>query len=601
MALGRAFIEVHADLRAFKKRLSSQVTALIKETQAAVDKAVREAMDDAGAKTKGKTKVSAPTIKPKVDTNDAERDTRGFFRSFAAQARKGVAEWASSFASVVSSGGFYNAITAGLVTAAVAASPLMASVIAAAITTGIGLAGIGAGIALAFRDTRIKSAAKQLGNEMLDELTRAAEVFVAPVQKSIGILRTAFAGLILRIERGFQAVAPYVDDLAYGIQGFIGAIGPGLEAAFRNAGPMIQIVADYLPVVGEALGSMLEQISASEGARAGLVAFFQVLADGITFATDVITTLTDAWAGLILLMDKIPSSIMPDSWEADIDEMINAMNSTAQPAESMRTKILSIGGAAGGAASKTRDLTTSLDEFFGAQLAHMDAQIAFEQSIDNVAAAFKGANDNININTERGRQNVQTVNEAIKAAIRNRDAVIQQTGSVTEGNAAYKTQIDRLREVLRQSGLTKTQIDKLIGAYDDIPPEVNTDVNAPGLSAALQQAARLNAELDRLQSRASRNPMGAGGNYAGVGGYAEGDVVRRQQLAWVAEGNRPEAIVPLTNPTRAAKVMAKAGLLGMGGGTVTVQLILDGKIIDERVVNINQGTARRLQQQPRVI
>ena len=49
-----------------------------------------------------------------------------------------------------------------------------------------------------------------------------------------------------------------------------------------------------------------------------------------------------------------------------------------------------------------------------------------------------------------------------------------------------------------------------------------------------------------------------------IGGYAEGGLVTKQQIAQVAEGNKPELIVPLTNPKRAKSLITKgAAMLNM--------------------------------------
>ena len=49
-----------------------------------------------------------------------------------------------------------------------------------------------------------------------------------------------------------------------------------------------------------------------------------------------------------------------------------------------------------------------------------------------------------------------------------------------------------------------------------------------------------------------------------IGGYAEGGLVTKQQIAQVAEGNKPELIVPLTNPKRAKSLITKgAEMLNM--------------------------------------
>lgn len=92
------------------------------------------------------------------------------------------------------------------------------------------------------------------------------------------------------------------------------------------------------------------------------------------------------------------------------------------------------------------------------------------------------------------------------------------------------------------------------------------------------------------------NPGGAGLNLAqnllnGGGssdyfknflGHADGGVFSSPHLANVAEGGKAEAIIPLTNPTRAAQVMQQAGLTSPGGGT-TLIANFNGPVADAMV------------------
>lgn len=608
MALGRAFIEVHADLKPFKKSMGTEVGRVIKETQKAVDKAVSESVDRAvGGKGGGKGRVIRPKIKPDFDTRDADRQSRGFFGRLVDYSKKSWKSVSDGFAYAIENGGEVRtaAIAIGVIVATIA-SPLVAAAIAGAITAGIGLAGIGAGIALAFQDERIKASAQQMWDGVLKRLTNASAVFLRPLERGLDLLFAGVDRFVSRLENSFSALAPYVDDLGSGLAGFLDALGPGLEAAFSNSGPFIQIVAEYLPVIGDAIGYMFQKFAESEGARAGLVAFFQMLADAIIYTTDIITFLTDAFGKfvrfiypLLLAAQALGVITIPDGLVADLGEMVNAMDLTKQATEGASRSVLNFSNTAGGAKTQTDLLTQSLNVFFQAALNSTDAAINYESSLDGVVSSLKENGKNLDINTAKGRANVSAVNNTIKAAIAARDAKIKETGSVADGNAVYSTYIDRLIGVLRKAGLTEGQINDLIGAYKELPPAVSTEVSAPGLAGALSQAQRLNAELAqigrerRAATQSRNNPNGNG-----TGGYAEGGVVRREQLAWVGEGNKPEAIIPLTNPKRAAEVMNEAGIGGMGG-TIVVQLVMDGKVIEEKVVQVNQAQARKIQQQPR--
>lgn len=605
MALGRAYIEVHADLKPFQKDLKTKIGPMLRDVQKEIDKSLKDALDKglggAGGKSgSGGGPTIRPKIKPEFDTKDSDREIRGFFARFQAYSKKAWGgfmdglTFAMKNSDSIETAGIILAVSIGAIV-----SPLLGAMIGAAITGGIATAGIAGAIALAFQDARIRTAGKSMWDGILGGLERSASVFVGPLLQAFETLSRGIGMEMLRYERIFARLAPYVDNLAEGIVGFIQAMGPGLEAAFENAGPVLATFADYLPVLGESFGIFLERVSESPGVIAGMVAIMQIAGDALVYVGNTIKFLSDMFVWFLQKVDSMPDWIVPNGLAADVDEMLAAMERSGEPMAKYGEGLNKIKGASGDAAEKTQDLTASLNIFFGAALASSNAAIAFEQAIDGVRESIKENGKQIDINTAKGRANVTAVNQSIEAAIRARDAKIKETGSVSAGNKVYSTYIERLRKTLTQAGLTKKQIEELIGQYDELPPAVSTNVSAPGLSAALAQAARLNAELDRINRRAKSNPMGRGGNYAGVGGYAEGGVVRRQELAWVGEGNKPEAIVPLTNPKRAAQVMNEAGLSGMGGGTITVQLVLDGRVIEEKVIEVNEEQARQVRNQPR--
>lgn len=605
MALGRAYIEVHADLKPFQKDLKTKIGPMLRDVQKEIDKSLKDAFDKGfGGSTGGKGGGVGPTIRPKikpeVDTKDSDKEIRGFFGRFQAYSKKAWGGFMDGLTFAMKNSDSIETaalILAGTIAAIV--SPLIGAAIGAAVTAGLGSAGLAAGIALAFQDARIRTAATNMWDGIISNLERRASVFVGPLLNAFETLSRGIGMEMFRYERIFARLAPYVEKLADGIVGFIQAMGPGLEAAFANSGPVLETFANYLPILGESFGIFLERVSESPGVIAGMVAIMQIAGDALVYVGNTIKFLSDMFVWFLQKVDAMPDWLVPNGLAADVDEMLEAMLLSEEPMAKYGEGLNKISDASGNADAKTQSLTASLNAFFGVMLASSNAAIAAEQALDGVRDALKENGRNLDINTAKGRANVAAVNQHIAASIAARDAKIKETGSVSDGNRVYSTYIERLRKTLTQAGLTKKQIEELIGQYDELPPAVTTDVNAPGLSAALAQAARLNAELDRINRRAKTNPMGRGGDYTGVGGYAEGGVVRRQELAWVGEGNKPEAIVPLTNPKRAAEVMNEAGLTGFGGGTITVQLVLDGRVIEEKVVEVNESQARQFRHQPR--
>ncbi|HET9866607.1 MAG TPA: hypothetical protein VFQ06_04895, partial [Nitrospira sp.] len=217
----------------------------------------------------------------------------------------------------------------------------------------------------------------------------------------------------------------------------------------------------------------------------------------------------------------------------------------------------------------------------------------FEAAVDGITESFDANKRSIDINTAAGRANITAVNEGVKAAIAMHEAQIATGGSVAAANQQYLQQIERLKATLRAAGLTEKQIEQLVGAYDQVPGAVSTQVTAPGLPGVLSRAQELERTLQSIHAQNVRVKIGASGS--GIGGYAEGGIVSRPEVAALAEEG-PEAVVPLTNPQRASEVLNEAGL---GGGTTIIQLVLDGKIVEERVVRHDQVSARRFAYRPR--
>jgi len=94
----------------------------------------------------------------------------------------------------------------------------------------------------------------------------------------------------------------------------------------------------------------------------------------------------------------------------------------------------------------------------------------------------------------------------------------------------------------------------------------------------------------------------------GLAGHAEGGIFSRQHLAWISEGNKTEAVVPVADSPRALAIMKAAGLdqmvlrqSGVGGAAaqpgVVFQTTFNGPVADElvaaRVTTRMQREARR--------
>jgi TP901 family phage tail tape measure protein len=156
----------------------------------------------------------------------------------------------------------------------------------------------------------------------------------------------------------------------------------------------------------------------------------------------------------------------------------------------------------------------------GALLSSNKAELAAAQAIDNVQKSFKENgkaidesgikydshgkrvkqnSDQVRANSEAALRNRIAVGDAAKAAIEAAQAKYEETGSVAKANARYNEYISQLRHTLLQAGLTKKQVDALIGSYGKMPDDVTTKVSITGNKDVAMKLAALSIQQAALK------------------------------------------------------------------------------------------------------
>lgn len=553
MALGRAYIEIHADMKPFRRDLDEGIKNTMKGAAGGIGKA----------------------------------------------ATQGITQGLKTFRFIP--GTFQGVLITGLAAVIIAAAPAIASALSAMFTTALGLAGIGAGVALAITQSpEIQAAGTRLGEILLNGLESAAVSFTKPVLQSIAIIERRFEHLQPVIEQAFSSLAPHLTTLTQGFVDFVSNLMPGVLDAFEAAGPAIDEFASQIAHTGEVLSNAFSTLSDDpETLIEGLRLAFFVLNVTIAGTVATLDALSEAWQFWVNSMDAATEKFR---FFSPLAQGIHALLGNIQEDTTTLTPVtdaygdalLKQGEGANYAAVQGNGLVETLREIYNVQLAASNAAIAYEQAIDGVSEAFKENGKTIDINTEKGRENVTQVNESVAAAIREHEAQIAAGVGIEQANKAYANRIARLRETLRQAGLTERQIDSLIGAYEQVPPALTTRVSAPGLPGVLTQAQALNRQLREMRRDVLINIRAS--QPGAIGGRAEGGVVTKPEISWIGEAG-PEAVIPLTDPARAQQVMAEAGLVS----PMTINIIVDGEVIERRVVKANQNQARQITSQPRSI
>lgn len=553
MALGRAYIEIHADTKPFRRDLDDSVKNTLKNSTQGIGKA----------------------------------------------ASQGITQGLKTFRFIP--GTFQGVLITGLAALITAAAPAIASALSAMFTTALGLAGIGSAVGLAIASSpELQTAGKALGETLFNGLTSAAQSFRTPILQSIAIIERRFEHLQPVIEQAFASLAPHLTTLTQGFVDFVSNLMPGVVSAFENAGPALDEFASQFANTGNVLSEAFKMLSDdSETLIEGIRLTFFLLNTTISGTIGLINLLSEAWQFWVNSMDEATSwmrvfSPLAQGIHALLGNIQEDTTSLTPVTDAYGDALMRQGEGANYAAVQGNALVETLREVWNVQLALSNASLAAEAAIDDVSESFKENGDTLDRTTEKGRENIRMVNDAVGSYIREHEAAIAAGAGVEETNKAYQARIRELERTLRAAGLTQSQIDSLIGSYRKVPDSLTTQVTAPGLPGVLTQM----QALARARREAARdvliNVRAAGdGN---IGGRAAGGVITKPEISWIGEAG-PEAVIPLTDPARAQQVMAEAGLTQ----PMTINIIVDGEVVERRVIRVNEGQARQITSNPRSI
>lgn len=383
-------------------------------------------------------------------------------------------------------GNLRGAIIPAVIGAAVALAPPLGGMIAGAVVGAAGIGGIAGGIAMASRDPQVQAAATEFGRDIVDEFFAGGDAFVQPILEGLDILRTGFRNL--ELDDAFKPLAESVPKLAEAFAGFATSMMPGLARAFEAAVPAVEVLADQLPRVGDALGDMFADISDGEDALTGLRTILAVVEGTIRATGATIEFLSERWhdflgvlqSGAGILEDFVgpvaeDMGVLNDALAimTGTSEKVSAqyalipgrMQNTADVAEHLSARFQDQAEAANLAFRRLSDLNKAYDDAVARQQDLMGASINFEEAIDDLTASFEDNGTSLDITKAKGRENMKVVQDAIREARNMRQATFEQTGSWTEANRVYNIAIGKLEGVARKAGISAAKLREMAGNY----------------------------------------------------------------------------------------------------------------------------------------
>jgi hypothetical protein len=582
-------------VRTKAKKLGDDVTLKIKaedKTEAAFKSAERRAKsldDDVNVEIKAddKTGPAFDSVKRKAKTlgDDIGKNT----------GKKIGEDWAQGLIN-----SFTN-VTPAMVKTGIAAAAIMApqigATIAGAVVGGAGFMGVAGGMLIAAQDSRVKVAARTLGEQVSNSLKGAATSFVPASVEAIEKVKLGWRTMLPTIQNIFTQSAKFVGPLTDSLIKMGSRVLEGVEVAVGRAGPVMEAFGYLFEEVGDAVGDLFEQVS--EDADIGAVA--------IQDFGDILGALIRDFGGLTHELSEVKEEWemwqeafrKSDAWLEDhiswLDVTADGYEKGSEAAKLYREGVI-------GAAGSSNDYTNYLKELNKVQEETIAGTEKHTEALQNLAHEMQNQTDplftlfdlQVKVAKAQAEYNKQ-VKEGGENSPKAQKALAEMGRAAFELNTALGEAADgfngrltpAMRTALRNAKLSDAQIDALERSL------IKSRDAAEKWEGSFEQVFRVR---EIITSSGETIYAGGGGRQApirdrGASGKIKGSASGGMSggRTWVGEHgpellDLPPGSQVHSNPD--SRRLATAGSTdGTGaGGPVTIYLTVDGQTIATAVL-----------------
>ncbi|SBT63922.1 hypothetical protein GA0070622_0890 [Micromonospora sediminicola] len=590
---GRDLDRLRADAARLDRQIdetSEGIRDLARQIAATADEAERAKLSEKLTLERGKQRGQVD-LRKLIDFNDDEGKEQGirYGARFAEGLAAGLARAGGPISSALSAvfgelpPQAQAAIGAGVVAAAAAAAPLVGGAVGGAIVGAAGAGGIVGGIAIAAKHPQVQASAKETGDLFAQTMQRAGVSFVPATLDALGQVRSGIEGMEGDLERAFSATSKYLTPLTDDFLRGAGRAVEGFATAAERAGPAVDALGEIGARVGDVLGDTFEGLSEHSAAGAdALLMLWSVFEFGIRSIAGTIEALTAAYGW----MEKFAAFISGDV--AKLGELVAAQEAAktsggglSDGLQELIGSFTSAGDEAAGAAADIESLDEMMRRMTAENINAEQANLRLEEAIDQVAKAAKdGADKGIDPNTEAGRKNRSALLGMAEAAQSSSEAILRQTGSHEQANAASARARAAFLRAADAMGVEKGEARRLADQLFAIPAKVETKVRAL-TDEATGQIIGFEKRIRQLDGRVItvRTRITSAGEYipgvgtqlrrwGGVVEHAQWGRLREAQIAapvsparyaWAEPATGGEAFIPrYGDPARSLDILQRA-------------------------------------------
>lgn len=457
-----------------------------------------------------------------------------------------------------------------------AAVPLLAA-IGGALTAGVGAGIAGAGIAGAVMGDpeRFKAEWASATDTVKTEFLDATAIFAGPTLeaiRSIGPLVQSW-----NLDETFADAAKFVAPLVRGVEGFATGIVRGVSAMVDKGEPAIEALSAGLTELGAAAGDAFESIAdGAEGggealrdvifATAGAIRFFGALTGAAEEAYSYIHD-HPVEAAMLSLGTSLPISLL-DSFSDETEQVAVSLDDLGHSGSSA---FYGLDQAERDALSTVERLNDEFDRTRDKLLGLSNSNIAVANDLRDVKTAFEENGKTIDINTQKGADNLKVINQTIGDLMRQRDAAIDAGGGTQEAydkaNAAFNEGLASLERLLVKLGLSKTAAHNLMAEFYNKTIDVTVRVRQVG-NVSVQGVVS-----GGDQRRSTGSAYAEGGTVTGTGPMLVGE--RGAEVVWGSK-NQFVSTAAQTRQLMSTMTRSAGGGGGSGGGGGPVRLVVSG-------------------------
>lgn len=462
-------------------------------------------------------------------------------------------------------------LIAGLAGLGLALAPVIGAALNGALLAALGGGVLAIGITNAVKDAGVAGAFKGLFSGVSADVKSASQSMVEPLEFAARRFKLAWQGAVgSGVTQALVSLAAAIKPIANGLAGMAEKAMPGFNRAIQAAVPVLQQLGAELPGLGQNLSDFFRMLSlGGGGAVKGIMVLVRILGSTLKQFGAIIMVLSVMFDLLTRKAEAVFTTLskapviggMFKGIAASLREF-NAEAADSDAVEGYGFMLDDAGAAAGRTGSELSRLNEQMNKLYGTMTTTLDANIAWEEAWDRLTESVKENGRNLDITTDKGRQNTRAIEDSARAAWAKREADIAAAGgqnaskeAVDAANAAFARQIGELEGLLRKLGFTEEQISQVLGQWR-------------GLAAAPDIHKTVTVE---------RKVLGpALGPQYGYRGFASGTPSAPPGMAWVGEEG-PELMSMrggerIYSARQSEKMAAGAG----GGGGQVVQVVVSG-------------------------